>query len=112
MERRAAIRFLLHAPAIIRWTDASGAQREDVGRTCDISTLGAFLTSHAPLPVGTRVSLEIHLPPLERKALQRVRLRSTGKVIRVTKMAQPGFAVRGPFTLHDHRLDEVGLRRM
>lgn len=109
MEWRAAIRFRLHAPVIIRWTDASGAKREDLGRTRDISPLGVFLTCHALLPVGTKVGLEIHLPPLERNTLQRVRLESTGKVIRVTEMAQEaGFAVSGPFTLHDNLLDGVG----
>src|ERR1700719_1969415 len=51
MERRAAIRFLLRAPVIIRWTDRSGAKREDIGRTRDISTAGAFLTCNAPLRV-------------------------------------------------------------
>jgi hypothetical protein len=112
MERRAAVRYRLLAPAIIRWTDASGAEREDLGRTRDISTSGAFLSSHAPLPVGTTVGLEIHLPPLERNTLQRVRLDSTGKVIRVAEMARrAGFAVSGPFTLHDHLLGATGRRR-
>jgi hypothetical protein len=102
MERRAASRVALHAPVIIRWTDAAGARREDVGRTRDVSTAGAFLTSHASLPVGTMVSLDIHLPPLERNASQPVRLHSTGKVIRTTEKAkQTGFAVSAPFTLRD-----------
>jgi hypothetical protein len=101
MERRGAIRFLLHAPVITRWIDATGAQREDLGRTRDISTSGAFLTGHAP-PVGTKVSLEIHLPALERNTFQRVQLKSTGKVIRIAEMVrEAGFAVRGAFTLHD-----------
>jgi hypothetical protein len=112
MERRAAIRFRLHAPVIIRWTDASGAKQEGVGRTRDISTSGTFLTCRVLLPVGTAVGLEIHLPPLERNTLQRVRLESTGKVIRVTEMAQQaGLAVSGPFTLHDHLLDAIRPRR-
>jgi PilZ domain len=105
MDRRAATRFLLRAPAIIRWTDAAGAKREDLGRTRDISTSGAFLTCNVALPVGTKVGLEIHLPALERNTLQRVQLKSTGKVIRVAVMArEAGFAVRGPFTLHEQLL--------
>jgi hypothetical protein len=109
MELRAAVRFQLRAPVIITWTDASGAKREDLGRTRNISTSGAFLSCHALLPVGTKVGLEIHLPPLERDTLQRVRLKSTGKVIRVTEMAQDaGFAVSGSFTLHDDLLGGVG----
>jgi hypothetical protein len=112
MEKRAAVRFLLHAPVIIRWTDASGAKREDVGRTRDISTVGAFLTCNLRLPVGTKVGLEIHLPPLERNTLQRVRLQATGKVVRVTQRAeQTGVAVRGEFTLHDNRWEGVGSQR-
>jgi hypothetical protein len=105
MEKRAAIRFLLRAPVIIRWTDASGAKREDIGRTRDISTAGAFLTCNARLPVGTKVSLEIHLPALERNTLQRVQLKAKGKVIRVAVLArEEGFAVRGPFSLHENVL--------
>ena len=108
MEKRAAVRFVLHAPVIIRWTDATGAKREDVGRTRDISTTGAFLTCNLQLPVGTKVGLEIHLPPLERNTLQRVRLQATGKVIRVTeKTGQAGVAVRGEFSLHDNRWEGV-----
>lgn len=109
MDRRAAIRFRLRAPVIIRWADASGAKREDVGRTRDISTSGTFLTCLTQLPVGAKVSLEIHLPPLERETLQRVRLQSTGKVIRATQTpGEAGFAVSGAFTLHDHHLAGVG----
>jgi hypothetical protein len=112
MERRAAIRFQLQAPVIIRWTDEPGAMREDVARTRDISTSGAFLTCHALLAVGTKVSLDIHLPALERGTLQRLRLQSTGKVIRVTEVAQQaGFAVSGPFTLHDYLLEAAGPQR-
>ena len=102
MERRGASRVPLHAPVIVKWTGASGAWREDVGRTCNVSTSGAFLTSQALLPVGTILTLEIHLPPLERNAPQDVRLHFTGKVIRVAeKAAETGFAVSGPFTLRD-----------
>jgi hypothetical protein len=112
MERRAAIRFLLRAPVIIRWADASGAKREDIGHTRDISTTGAFLTCNTPLPVGTKVSLDIHLPALERNALERVQLRSKGKVIRLGVMArESGFAVRGSFTLHDSFLEEGSSQR-
>ena len=108
MERRAAIRFLLRAPVIIRWTDASGAKREDLGRTRDISTSGAFLSCNVALPVGTKVSLEIHLPSLERNTLQRVQLKSTGKIVRVVMAREAGFAMRGPFTLHDNFFEGVG----
>ncbi len=102
MENRAAVRFQLQAPVIIRWTDRVGVRREDIGRTRNISVSGAFLTSRAKISVGTKVNLEIHLPTLERNAVQRVQLKSTGKVIRVAEMAlESGFAVGGHFTLHD-----------
>ena len=108
MERRAAVRFLLRAPVIIRWTDASGAKREDLGRTRDISTSGAFLSCNVALPVGTKVGLEIHLPSLERNTLERVQLKSTGKIVRVVTAGEAGFAMRGPFTLHDNFLEGIG----
>jgi hypothetical protein len=102
MERRGASRVLLQAPVIIKWTDASGAQREDVGRTRNVSASGAFLTSQALFPVGTTLSLAIHVPPLERNAPQDMRLHFRGKVIRLArKTEQTGFAVSGPFTLRD-----------
>ena len=108
MERRAAVRFRLQAPVIIRWTDASGAEREDLGRTRDISTSGAFLTCHAVLPVGTKVSLEIHLPAIRESTPPRVRLESSGKIIRITEMdSAVGFAVRGEFGLYDDLLNGI-----
>jgi PilZ domain len=108
MERRAAVRFQLNAPVIIRWKEASGTEREDLGRTRDISTTGAFFTCPAVLPVGTKVRLEIHLPAIRENTSARVRLESTGKIVRVTEMALAlGFAVRGSFALYDDLLDAI-----
>ncbi len=105
MERRAAVRFRLNAPVIIRWSDAAGAEREDIGRIYDISISGAFFTSQAGLPVGTRVRLEIHLPAIRENAPPGVRLESTGKIIRTMEMAVgAGFAVRGAFALYEDLL--------
>lgn len=108
MERRAAVRYRLRAPVIVRWSDESGRRREDLGRTRDISTAGVFLTCRALPPVGAELDLEVHLPPFERNTLQRLQLKATGKVIRVTETAQEaGFAVASPFTLHDNLLDRI-----
>src|SRR5579864_8897445 len=108
MERRAAVRLGLNAPVIIRWTDASGAETEDLGRIRDISTSGAFFTCHAVLPVGTKVRLEIHLPAVRENAPPGVRLESTGKIIRTTEMALgTGFAVRGSFALYEDLLSGI-----
>jgi len=108
MEKRAAVRFQLQAPVIIRWTDRAGVQREDIGRTCNISVSGAFLVSRAKIPIGTNIGLEIHLPTLERNTVQRVQLKSTGKVMRITEIArESGFAVVGQFTLHDKLNDAL-----
>jgi PilZ domain len=105
MERRMAVRFLLNAPVIIRWIDASGAEREDLGRIRDISTSGAFFTCHAVLFVGAKVRLEIHLPAARENAPPGVRLESTGKIIRTTETALgAGFAVRGAFALYEDLL--------
>jgi hypothetical protein len=99
MERRKSVRFLLRAPVILRWTDASGKKREDVGRTHDISISGVFITGNAQLPVGTSFGLEVHLPPLDQAVLRRLSLTGTGKVIRQEAALESGFAASGLFTL-------------
>jgi len=52
--------------------------------------------------VGTPVGLEIHLPPLERNALQHLKLETKGKVTRATGIDQEtGFAATSQFELHE-----------
>jgi len=106
LERRRAVRFQLRAPAILEWTESSGARRENVGRTRDISILGTFVICPTPPPTDTAVNIEVHLPPLERNTCQQLRLRGSGKVTRTAGLGQEsGFATHTPFVLEETGLD-------
>jgi hypothetical protein len=99
VERRRAVRFQLTAPVILEWTEPSGTKRE-IGRTQDISILGAFVVCPFPLPTDLAVSLEVHLPPLERNAFQQLRLTGRGKVTRTIWSGEgSGFATSLRFVL-------------
>lgn len=102
MERRRAVRFQLQAPVILQWTDLSGFKQESVGRTRDISIFGAFVICGLMPPSETLVSLEVHLPPLERNTLQRLVLKASGKVARASENEQGfGIALGARFLLWD-----------
>ena len=102
VERRRVVRFRLNAPAIFRWKDQSGTKQEEMGRTLDISTSGIFVTCQTALPVGAAVSLEIHVPPLERNTLQQLRLEATGRIVRLVEAGpNSGFAATAQLSLHD-----------
>ena len=100
LEQRKAVRFLTRTPVIFRWSDQSGAKQESVGRTRDISIAGVFVTCPNPPPVGTPISLEVHLSPLE-NTLHRLRLEATGRIIRVGNGEESGFAALSRFDLHE-----------
>ena len=102
VEKREAVRFRLSARVIFRWSDQSGARREEAGRLRDISVVGAFVFSKILPPVKAKLSLDIELPPLEKNTSERLHLKGDGEVARVENTgAESGFAVRGPFTLHE-----------
>jgi hypothetical protein len=102
VERREAVRFRLSAPVIFRWSDQSGARREEAGRLRDISVVGAYVFSKILPPVKAKLSLDIELPPFEESAPERLHLKGEGGVARVENTgAESGFAIRGPFTLHE-----------
>lgn len=104
MEQRRAVRFNLLADAICRWQDLLGQNRESVGRTRDISIVGAFVVCPYPPPVGTVVSLEIRLPALQQDVPQRLGLKAEARVTRVTNTQQDkGFAATSRFEVHDVR---------
>jgi hypothetical protein len=97
LEKRKAVRFQLGAPVTFRWANQAG-----VGRTRDISIKGVFVICDTLPPVGTALSLEIYLPPLESNTLQRLHLDAAGKVIRVEAGEESsGFAATAPFALHE-----------
>jgi hypothetical protein len=90
----------MRAPVIFRWSDESGAKRESVGRTRDISIVGVFVTCPNPPPGGTPISLEVHLAPLE-NTRNRLRLEAAGKIVRVGNGGESGFAAISRFDLHE-----------
>jgi hypothetical protein len=109
-ERRKAIRFQFDTPVILGWTEPSGAIREDIGQTRDISILGAFVIYHSPLPPETEVSLEIHLPPLERNNCQMLQFTGRGKVTRTCEAGRDGgFAACVRFVLKENTFALLGL---
>lgn len=110
VERRKAIRFRFDTPVILRWREPSGAIREDVGRTRDISIGGAFVVYDFPLQIDTEVSLEVYLPPLERNKGQLLQFTGRGKVTRTSGAGQDGgFATCVRFVLKENTLALVGL---
>jgi hypothetical protein len=109
VERRRAVRFQLTAPVILEWTEPSGTKRENLGRTHDISILGAFVVCPFPLPTDTAVSLEVHLPPVERNTFQQLRLTGRGKVTRTIWNGEgSGFATSLRFVFEEGNLAPEG----
>jgi hypothetical protein len=109
LERRRVVRFQLQAPVILEWIDFSGFRQESVGRTCDISIFGAFVTCGVTPPRETLVSLEVQLPSLERNTFQGLRLKASGKVTRAGENEEGiGIAVSARFLLQE-AVPECGL---
>jgi hypothetical protein len=101
-ERRSAVRFQLQATVVLEWTDLSGLKRESVGQTRDISIFGAFVICAVRPPSETIVSLEVELPPLERNALRRLRLKASGRVTRNPENGEGvGIAMGARFSLQE-----------
>jgi hypothetical protein len=100
--RARSVRFRLHLAVVFRWNDRLRMKRERLGYTQDLSTSGLFVLCSAPLPVGTVVDLEVHLPPLEEDKSDCLQLEGTGKVVRVGGPKEPsGFAAISDFVLHE-----------
>jgi hypothetical protein len=88
----------------------------ELRRTRDIGIKGVFVICDTLPPVGTALSLEVYLPPLERNTMQRLHLEAAGKVIRVDVGGGIQWVCcNRPFALHkwsaSHHLD-LGLIRM
>lgn len=105
MERRAASRFSLCAPAILQWTDPSGTQQIQMASTHDVSLRGAFLLCDTPLHIGWAVRIEVQLPALKRSESAHFTLKGSGKVIRSALYGpQQGIAVSSRFMFADEIL--------
>lgn len=68
-ERRRFQRISLQVPLFIRGRDAYGEQFVDLGKTLDISALGALVASPRPLAINDVVTLTIPAPSITSSAL-------------------------------------------
>lgn len=92
MDRRRSRRFDLHVPAICRSKNLQ-ASHQLVGFTRDVSSGGVFILSRVTLAEGTRVDLDVILPPLE-AGQKEMKLQCEAIVVRVEREgATTGFAV-------------------
>jgi hypothetical protein len=102
LERRRAVRFQLQAPVVLEWNDLSGLKRESAGQIRDISIFGAFVICGDKPPSDAFVSLDVQLPPLEKNAVQRLRLKASGKVARTAENGEGvGVAMSARFSLQE-----------
>jgi PilZ domain len=100
VEKRKTVRFRLHVPATFRRRNQPGTKKQNMGWTRDISASGVFVISPVAMAVGTRVRLEVYLPPLAPNTSQRLRLEAIGKIIRVSKTGKDrGFAATYKYPL-------------
>lgn len=90
-EKRSTRRFSLDLPISVKFLD--NERRELAGHTRDVSSRGVFMFLDAELTVGSPIEFVMTLPP-EITLSDPIRVRCTGKVLRVDKTAQEqGFAV-------------------
>ena len=92
-ERRTARRYDLSLPVIIRAT----AERQDdsqQGKTRDISTRGLYFVIDQDLEAGSELDITLTLPAEITRGTE-VRVRVTGKVVRVEQRMEDGAARMG-----------------
>ena len=82
LNKRAAVRYELRAPAVFAWVDHAGMRQERRGYTRDISPKGAFVFSLACPPSGTSLEMSIFLSVASQHERD-VRIDSVGSVVRV-----------------------------
>jgi hypothetical protein len=82
MQSQRATRYQVRAPVLYSWIDEGGMKRQAGGFTRNVSSGGVFVVSAMSPPIGTGISLEVMLPPLE-DASPGWQLRASGKVVRV-----------------------------
>ena len=68
-ERRRFQRIHLQVPLFIRGTDAHGEPFMELGKTLDVSALGAFITCTRSLSLGESITLTIPAPSITSTAL-------------------------------------------
>ena len=90
-EKRSTRRFSLDLPISVKFLD--NGRRELAGRTRDVSSRGAFMYLDTQITSGAPIEFVMTLPP-EIALADPIRVRCTGKILRVDKAAQEqGIAV-------------------
>jgi hypothetical protein len=90
-EKRNTRRFSLDLPISVKFLD--NGRQEVAGRTRDVSSRGVFMYLDTQITEGVPIEFVMTLPP-EITLSQSIRVRCTGKILRVAKAAEEqGFAV-------------------
>lgn len=90
-ERRSNRRFVMDLPVVVKLLEAD--QSEATGRTRDVSSRGVFFYLTSPVNEGLSIQFVMTLPS-EITLTDPIRVRCTGKVVRVDRMEeQQGIAV-------------------
>jgi hypothetical protein len=81
-QRRAAMRYRLHAPVAFCWVDTKGLTWHGKGHTHDVSTRGICVLCSVSPPLGASVAMNIDIP-LPRGATRSLRVEVEGHVVRL-----------------------------
>jgi hypothetical protein len=100
VEQRRAIRFTLHARGYLPLERPIGKEPRGGSPHTRYQHFVSVVACSSPPSVGAPVCLEIDLPPLERNALEHLRLEAKGKVRRVADRDQD-IAATSRFELHE-----------
>lgn len=84
-EKRSTRRFSLELPISVRFVN--NGRRESAGHTRDVSSRGVFMYLNTELSEGAPIEFVMTLPP-EVTLAEPIRVRCTGKVLRVTRAEQ------------------------
>lgn len=84
-DKRATRRFSLDLPISVKFLD--NGRRELAGHTRDVSSRGVFMYLETEIEPGAPIEFVMTLPP-EITLADPIRVRCTGKVLRVDKAAQ------------------------
>lgn len=94
MEKRAAIRYRLYAPATFSWESAQHKRMHGEGVTRDISLASAFVFTRTCPPVEAAIELDVFLSPTLGNPRKTVQIKTEATVIRVEHNSEAeGFAV-------------------
>ena len=80
--QRQFLRIPLGTTAVFLWGKRAAKKKRGKGVTRDISAGGLYLDTDTPPPVGSHVKLEFLLPKV-RGVIENLRMKVTGRVVRV-----------------------------